>query len=122
MKRILITDDSMISRRKLKGMLKKFDAEIIEAVNGIKALELIQSQSFDLILLDLLMPELDCIGVLDALIEKGNKTPVIVVSADIQESTRTICIEKGAFAFINKPQQIDTLLSTVNKALALPGG
>ncbi|MCX6155811.1 MAG: response regulator [Candidatus Kapabacteria bacterium] len=116
-KRILIVDDSIISRKKIRGMLLPQFFEITEAVNGRQALELIFEQPFDCILLDLLMPEVEGQEVLEQMRDRGIKIPTIVLSADIQETTRTQCLNLGAIDFINKPPLPDHLINVIKLAL-----
>ncbi len=107
--KILIVDDSLFSRTATKKLLEGWDFQILEAVNGKEALEIIFNEKPDLVFLDLLMPELDGFGVLKQLNKKGLKIPVIVVSADIQESTKRQCLNLGAIDYFNKPINVDQL-------------
>lgn len=114
---VLIADDSSIARRGLKNRIDKDKYQIIEAVGGNDALEKIKFNKIDCILLDLLMPDIDGFEVLEQLHNSNNQIPIIIISADIQESTRNIVIEKGAFDFLNKPPLSDDLNDTLNRAL-----
>jgi CheY-like chemotaxis protein len=64
------------------------------------------------------MPGMDGFEVLGTLNEQGNDIPVIVLTADIQETARKKCIRMGAFDFLNKPPNDDELNAAVEKALA----
>lgn len=112
--RILITDDSIVSRKKLKNMLKDTTYQIDFAADGREALEKISEGTVDIMLLDLLMPDIDGIEVLKKLQADSNTLPVIVVSADIQEATKTECLEYGARHFLNKPPDKAELLTAVS--------
>jgi CheY-like chemotaxis protein len=114
---MLITDDSIIARKKIKGLLKDTGFKITEAVNGNEALDILEIEKFDILLLDLLMPELDGFDVLRRLKEKNNQMPVIVISADIQEATRELCMELGASGFLNKPPSKEELLATIENVI-----
>jgi len=116
---ILIIDDSLYMRRKIINALKPDGHEILEAENGFKGLKIANSHKPDCILLDLIMPDMDGIKVLKALFESGSKTPVIVITADIQESVQKQCMEFGVRAFINKPPKEDVIRNTVNKILTI---
>jgi CheY-like chemotaxis protein len=115
---ILITDDSIVSRKKLKVMLKDTGYEISLAKNGREALSMIDENQYDLMLLDLLMPDITGVEVLKHLNEEHNDISVIVVSADIQDATRELCFKYGAKAFLNKPPSEDELIDAINKALS----
>ncbi len=117
MAKLLICDDSSFTRNRLKKIVaeKKFD--IVEASNGKEALEKIENETPDLMLLDLLMPGLTGFDVLKELTKFENKPKVIIVSADIQQSTIEECKRLGAFAFVNKPPEPEELKSLIEKAL-----
>jgi len=117
MVRILIIDDSLLNRRKLTSILAPKDYTLIEACDGEEGLEMIHSQQPDCILTDLLMPKLDGFGLLKALRIEHNSIPIIVITADIQNTSREMCIQLGAFALLNKPPRPDQVLQAVEEAL-----
>ena len=119
MARILIVEDSGYQRMKIRNALQAEGHETMEAEDGQIGLELVDAHPFDCMLLDLIMPNTDGLEVLQALREREAKIPVIVLTADIQETTREQCFELGAVGFINKPVKADELRSTVAKALNL---
>lgn len=114
---ILITDDAAFSRRMIRKAVQQTNHEIVEAANGLECLEVIANQSPDCILLDLLMPELDGLGVLKSLREKGSKIPVIVLSADIQESVTQECLDLGAAIILRKPPKAPEIIDALEKAI-----
>ncbi|MEO0854760.1 MAG: response regulator [Cyanobacteria bacterium J06648_11] len=115
---ILVTDDAAFTRRMIRKALVENDEHVvIEASNGVECLEMLDSHSPDCILLDLLMPELDGYGVLEAVRDRGLKTPVIVLSADIQDSARKQCMELGAYAMLKKPPKPPEVRSMINQAI-----
>jgi len=116
---ILTIDDSMYMRKKMISILKEDGHEILEAEDGVIGLQMADSHKPDCILLDLIMPEMDGLKVLKSLHESGSKVPVIVITADIQESMQKKCMELGAYAFINKPPKKDELRNAVNNILSL---
>jgi CheY-like chemotaxis protein len=109
MKKILIIDDSGFSRMKLKKMLRVTGAEISEAKNGLEALKVVDDMTFDLIISDLLMPEMDGNTFVTEFRKKDADTPVYVLTADIQETTKQILLDSGANGFINKPMTEDKI-------------
>lgn len=116
---ILIIEDAWFTRRTIVKILQKEGYETIEANNGREGLEIIQerAEEIDCIILDMLMPEIDGLGVLAKLQELDINISVIVLTADIQESTRKQCLELGAKAFLNKPPKASDLLETIKKSL-----
>jgi two-component system chemotaxis response regulator CheY len=118
MAKILVVDDSGMSRRTLRKMLEPLGHQITEAEDGIAALEQYYIDKPDLVLLDLTMSGMYGIDVLNKLREMDSDALVIVASADIQSSTRALVEEAGASDFINKPFAVDQVLNAVNKALS----
>lgn len=104
--KILVVDDSRTLRRILTLSLKNLGlTNVIEATNGLEAVEAIRSQPVDLLLLDLEMPELDGLGVLEILKkdEEHKMLPVIVISGADQIDKTIRCIEIGAEDYLPKP-------------------
>lgn len=117
MAKILVVDDSGMSRRSLRKILETAGHQVIEAQDGIAALELFFIDKPDIVLLDLTMGGLYGVDVLKKMREMDFGARVIVASADIQSSTREMVQEAGALAFINKPFAVDQVLNAVNLAL-----
>jgi sigma-B regulation protein RsbU (phosphoserine phosphatase) len=104
--RILVVDDVAENRDLLLRRLKRLGlTDIDQAMNGLEALAAIAARPYDLVLLDIMMPELDGFGVLSALREQGrvNDMPVIVISAMSEIDAVVRCIELGAEDFLFKP-------------------
>ena len=114
---ILIIDDSSFTRKALARMVEGEGHETVGASNGREGLEMAVTRSPDCILVDLIMPEMGGLEVLEALRDQGSKIPRVVVTADIQESVRKECIERGALAVLNKPPKKDELQDTLSNAL-----
>jgi two-component system chemotaxis response regulator CheY len=102
-KRILVVDDSGLARRLTRKMLEGMGHEVEEASGGAEALEQYALGKHDLVLLDLLMTGMYGIEVLHKLREMNPALPVVVVTADIQRSTRDQVKQAGAAAMVNKP-------------------
>lgn len=118
MARILVTDDSNFLRRRTCTMLQEAGHDTIEATDGKACLAAIDKQIPDALFLDLVMPEMDGFAVLRALKASNHHFPVIVLTADIQESVKSECIDLGAAAFVNKPPKADEVNAALNTALA----
>src|SRR5262249_12844536 len=104
--KILVVDDVLENRDLLTRRLQRLGFSAIDqAENGVEALAAIAEKNYDLVLLDIMMPELDGYGVLDALKRDGriNDLPVIVISALNEIEPVVRCIELGADDFIFKP-------------------
>ena len=92
-----------------------FDADIITASNGLEALTILRSREIGLVFLDLTMPELDGVGVLEVIKADALDCLVIVVSADIQPEMQKRVMELGALAFVQKPASADKLADVMHK-------
>lgn len=113
-RRVLIVDDSISARYFLHKKLKQAGFETFEAANGIEAFEKLKIGSYDIMLLDLLMPEMSGIELLKIVQKENLNIRTIVISADIQQQVQDECFELGAMDFINKPIEIDVLIEKLN--------
>ena len=114
---ILVIDDSAFARRMTTETLKAQGNEVLEAESGPDGIELAERHRPDCIVLDLLMPDISGLDVLKTLNEKGLTIPVVVLSADIQETTRAECLELGAVGFLKKPLHENELIEVVQGVL-----
>lgn len=99
-------------------MLRAEGYETLEASSGPEALELLGTKAPNCMLLDLLMPEMEGREVLQTMRDRGYKIPVIVITADIQATTHSECMELGALAVIHKMPNSDELIGWIKKALS----
>ncbi len=117
--RVLIVDDEPAARVGMKRALAKGNYELLEAANGVEALERIAEQAPDLVFLDLNMPELDGFGVLDKLrVQEGPQPLVIVLTAYGSERIAVEAMKKGAYDYLAKPYDIEELRLLAQRALA----
>lgn len=115
--KILIIDDSGFQRRIISDILKEEGYAVITSENGMSGYTVALKESPDLILCDLLMPDLDGYEFLKKMREKGVAIPVIVLTSDIQHTTRKICLDLGAVDVLNKPVKRITLIPALQEAL-----
>lgn len=116
MAKILVVDDESSIRRTLKDILEFEKYEVDLASNGKDALELIKNQLYDVILLDIKMPEIDGMEVLEKLHEFTD-CPVVMISGHGTIDTAVEAIKKGAYDFIVKPPDLNRLLITIRNAI-----
>ncbi len=112
-KKVLIVDDSDFMRMMLKDMLTKSGHEIVEADNGKTAVKVFENEKPDVCILDINMPEMNGLEVLEYIVSRSKETPVIMLSALSMESVVKEALEKGAIAFVAKPFQADSLIRRV---------
>jgi CheY-like chemotaxis protein len=117
MVKVLLIEDSAFQRKIVSSIVKDLGYDVITADNGSEGIECIIADKPAVIISDLLMPEYDGIWVLEHLKAKGIKIPVIIVTSDVQTTTKNRCMDLGAFFFMNKPVQKDLLKSAIEKAL-----
>ena len=115
--KILIVDDSALSRRTLRRILESAGYEVVEAEDGMAALEVYFLDKPDLVLLDLVMKGMYGLDVLVKLREMDQEARVVVATADIQSSTRKMVDEAGALGFITKPFGSEPVIAAVEAAL-----
>lgn len=116
--KVLIVDDSALSRRTLRRILESANYEVVEANDGMAALEMYFLEKPSLVLLDLVMKGMYGLDVLAKLRQMDPHTLVVVASADIQSSTRKMADEAGALGYIQKPFVPEQVIATVEAALA----
>ena len=117
MPRILVADDSKLQRAFVRFSLDDIGYEVLEAANGESALEVTRNQSPDCILLDLYMPDISGRDVLQTLRSEGIDTPIIIVTADVEDQTRQQCLKLGANLVINKPKDPQDLVDAIAEVL-----
>ena len=117
-KKILVVDDSPTIIFFLKMMLSK-NYHIVEAVNGKKGLEAAKKEKPDLILMDIMMPEMDGIEALEAMraSDEVKETPIIMVTTKGDQERVDTCFKLGCSDFVTKPIDKMELLTKVKKYL-----
>lgn len=116
MAKILMVDDSALSRRMLRAILEKDGHTLTEAENGLMALERFSLERPDLVTLDMTMKGMHGLQVLEKILELDPLAKVLVASADIQSTTKEMVRQKGGIGFINKPFTEEHVLSAIKQA------
>jgi len=118
--KVLIVDDSSMSRRIVRGILESNGHIVTEAADGMAALESYSVEKPDLVLLDMVMSGMYGIQVLQKLRQIDAQAKVIVTTADVQSSTRELASQAGSRGFLTKPVKKEELLVLVNSVLQEP--
>jgi two-component system, chemotaxis family, chemotaxis protein CheY len=116
--KILVVDDSGLARRLVKQYVEELGHTVEEASDGAQALERYALNRHDAVILDMVMHGMYGVEVLAKLRELNPDLRVIVLTADIQKSTREQVQAAGAVAMINKPVKREELVSVLNTVLA----
>ena len=120
MSNILIVEDEESIRRVLKKVLleENNSYKILEAVDGVDALEMVKKNKLDLVLCDIKMPKKDGIEVLRQILKNHAEIPVIMISGHGDLDTAVESMRMGAFDYISKPPDLNRLLNSVRGALS----
>src|SRR5262245_33422235 len=114
---ILVVDDEAQIRNTLRGVLSDEGFDVVEAENGRIALDVLAQQPPRLAIVDIWMPEMDGIELVQRMRTQAPGVPIIVISGHGTIETAVRVIRDGAFDFLEKPFQLDALLRVVGRAL-----
>ena len=116
--KVLLVDDSQLARRSTRRILETAGYEVVEAEDGLSALEQYAVERPDIVLLDLVMKGMYGLDVLTKLREMDAAVRVVVISADVQTSSREMVQAAGAAGFLNKPAQAAEIVSTIEQVMS----
>jgi len=111
--KILIVDDSTINNILLQNYLEAHGYDVVSALNGMEAIQILEHQPVDFMLLDMMMPGLNGLDVLAVMDEKQIHVPTIIVSAFINDEYRDEAYKLGARAYMSKPVNLKGLVSRI---------
>ncbi|MEZ5003850.1 MAG: sigma-54 dependent transcriptional regulator [Chitinophagales bacterium] len=114
---ILIVDDEKAIRRTLKEILEYEKYKIEEASDGEEGLAMIKSNTYDVVILDIKMPKMDGMEVMEAVNKAGIDVPIIMLSGHGNIDTAVEAVKKGAYDYISKPPDLNRLLITIRNAM-----
>jgi UDP-3-O-[3-hydroxymyristoyl] N-acetylglucosamine deacetylase len=114
---VLVVDDEAQIRTSVHGILADEGLRVLEAEDGRQALELVHAQQPELVILDIWMPEMDGLELLQQLQTTASPPEVVMISGHGNIETAVKATKLGAFDFIEKPFSLDSLLRVVNRAL-----
>ncbi|HEX9911590.1 MAG TPA: response regulator, partial [Desulfatiglandales bacterium] len=114
--RVLVTDDERPIREGCHRVLTGKGYAVLTAENGQVALEVLEKEPVDILLLDLKMPVLGGEEVLEIVRTRYPQLPVIIITGHGTVDTAVLCMKKGAYDFITKPFQLDPFLIVVQRA------
>lgn len=115
--RILVVEDDTTIRLSLGDVLHKQGYEVDQAEDGDRALQLFRGRNYDLVMLDLRLPDMNGLDVMKAVRESDDQVPVVVMTAYPEVRTAIASLKAGAYDYINKPFELDDLKELVRRAL-----
>jgi PAS domain S-box-containing protein len=115
--RVLVADDNAINRKLVKKMLDGLGYDSLLVTNGVECVEAMEgASSFDAILMDIQMPEMDGLAAAKAIRELGLAVPIIALTADAMPDDRARCIAAGMNDYLQKPLRRDALEAALTRA------
>ncbi len=114
---VLLVEDEENLHEALKLNLELEGYEVTSAYDGTKALQALQDEYFDLIILDLMLPEIDGITALETIRVQNNAVPVLILSAKNNSADRVLGLKKGADDYLTKPFNLEELLLRIQKLI-----
>ncbi len=122
---VLVVEDNRVNQRLASKHLEKLGHTVVIANNGLEALQQIEQQSFDLVLMDVQMPEMDGLEATKQLrnreIGTGRHVPVIALTAHAMEGDRAACLAAGMDDYVSKPIVYQQLLEAIQAVIAARG-
>lgn len=114
---ILLVEDEENLHEALKLNLELEGYEVTSALDGAAALKAVQSEYFDLIIMDVMLPEMDGITVTETVRISNNEVPILILSAKNSSADRVLGLKKGADDYLTKPFNLEELLLRVHKLI-----
>ena len=114
---ILLVEDEENLHEALKLNLELEGYEVSSAYDGTNALKAFQAEYFDLIILDVMLPEMDGINVTETIRLKNNEIPILILSAKNSSADKILGLKKGADDYLTKPFNLEELLLRVSKLI-----
>jgi len=120
--RVLVAEDNTLNQELIRRLLTKWGHSVVIANNGKEALSLLETESFDVVLMDVQMPEVNGLEATAAIRTRERETqthmPIIALTAHALKGDREKCISAGMDDYISKPVQADKLFATIEAATA----
>jgi CheY-like chemotaxis protein len=120
----LIVDDNAVNRQVACTVLRKLGLEVSQAVNGREAVEMAVRTRFDIVFMDLHMPEMDGLEATRAIraaeAGRGRCTPIVALTASVMQETREQCMAAGMDAFVPKPFARDQIVAVLKQLVREP--
>jgi CheY-like chemotaxis protein len=121
--RVLLVEDNLVNQKVASRLLEKQGHSVQVAENGREALEAIDEGEFDLVLMDVQMPEMDGFATTAAIRQReassGRRLPIVALTANAMQGDRERCLGAGMDGYVAKPVEIEVLLREMAEVLAV---
>jgi two-component system response regulator MprA len=114
---VLVADDDRAIRESLATALELAGYEVTTCADGVQALAALHARPFDVVILDVMMPGIDGLGVCSLLRAEGNRVPILMVTARTETPDRVAGLDAGADDYVAKPYDLDELLARIRALL-----
>ncbi len=118
--RVLLAEDNVVNQKLATLMLQKLGHEVVVAADGRQACEHVARGDFDLVLMDMQMPELDGIEATRRIRAAGHRLPIVAMTANARDADRDVCIAAGMNGFLAKPVRAPELDEAIRSTGAIP--
>ncbi len=113
---IILAEDDPLSQKVALLMLKRLGIAAYVAANGLEVLQALEGQQFDMVLMDIQMPEMDGIEATRIIRERWPEGPkIIVITSCVSDAYRRCCFDAGADEFLGKPVKIEDLTDAIKR-------
>lgn len=115
--KLLVAEDNIVNQKVVQGILRKINADVKMVDNGVKAVEALSKEEYDLVLMDMQMPELDGLEATLKIRQLKNNmgnVPIIALTANAMKEDEDKCYEAGMNDYVAKPVKADLLIDKVN--------
>ena len=119
--RILLAEDNAVNQKLAMRLLQQMGYRADLAANGIEAVESVQRQAYDVVLMDVQMPELDGLDAtrqICSLMPNGGRPRIVAMTANAMQGDREMCMAAGMDDYLTKPIRVDRLVEALNSVPA----
>ncbi len=120
--RLLLAEDELSLSKALCAILRKNNYSVDVVYNGVDAVEYIKSENYDAVILDIMMPKMSGIEVLQEIRKKGIAIPVIILTAKSEIDDKVLGLDSGANDYLTKPFEVKELLARIRAVTRSYGG
>jgi osomolarity two-component system sensor histidine kinase NIK1 len=121
---ILLVEDNLLNQKVVTFNLRKHSYEVTAVINGKEALEMVKNKKFDLILMDIMLPEMDGFEITVEIRkwekerDEKNPIPIIALTANALDNDKDKCFNAGMNEYLSKPFTSDELISAIQKFIS----